>query len=76
MLVSVGVSRRSLASLSVLFLTLFQLIITMQSRTLSTKGADNDMYNLGLVFLGLVTASFSEDNLGAQRVRSLLGAST
>jgi hypothetical protein len=38
--------------------------------------AMEDLYQLGFVFLELVLASYSEDNIGAQTVRARLGKIT
>ena len=38
----------------------------------SKQGVFEDFYQLGLVFLELIMASFCDDNLGAQRVREIL----
>jgi serine/threonine protein kinase len=35
--------------------------------------AMRDLYNLGFVFLELVISSFSEDNIGAQKTRAIIG---
>lgn len=40
------------------------------------KGILQDLYSMGFVVLELIASSFVEDNLGAQRVRAILGKSS
>ena len=40
---------------------------------IAREGTMEDMYRLGLVFLELILASFSDDNVGATAARKRLG---